>query len=142
MQKKCFKCLKVLPIFLFYKHSGMKDGHLNKCKMCAKADVRLNYSEKVEQYREYERKRYKEPKRRASLSASYKESCKRKPGKYRSRYEISNALRSGKLIKPKNCSMCGSDKRIEAHHVDYRSPLNIVWVCFSCHRHKIHGISK
>lgn len=39
MQKKCFKCQKVKPIEQFYKHKMMKDGHLNKCIVCARNDV-------------------------------------------------------------------------------------------------------
>ena len=37
-EKKCFKCDNILPLDMFYKHSGMTDGHLNKCKICTKND--------------------------------------------------------------------------------------------------------
>lgn len=40
MEKRCFKCYKILPIEDFYKHKRMGDGHLNKCKYCTKNDVR------------------------------------------------------------------------------------------------------
>lgn len=43
-EKKCFKCEISLPISEFYKHKGMSDGHLNKCKICTKKDVILNES--------------------------------------------------------------------------------------------------
>ncbi len=41
-EKKCFKCENILPLCDFYKHKGMSDGHLNKCKNCTKSDVRKN----------------------------------------------------------------------------------------------------
>ena len=37
--KKCFKCEAERPLSDFHKHSGMKDGRLNKCKYCVVQDV-------------------------------------------------------------------------------------------------------
>jgi len=37
-EKTCFKCGDLKPISDYYKHKGMSDGHLNKCKLCTRKD--------------------------------------------------------------------------------------------------------
>lgn len=56
-KKKCFKCGKVKPLSEFYKHKEMLDGHLNKCKACARKDVQENYKNNRQHYNEYDKKR-------------------------------------------------------------------------------------
>ena len=55
--KICFKCKEEKTLSEFYKHSAMKDGHINKCKKCAAKDVRENYSKKVKDPEWAERQR-------------------------------------------------------------------------------------
>ncbi len=57
--KECFKCNVIKPLSDFYKHEAMGDGHLNKCKECAKKDVKSRYCVLIEdsEWKEKERAR-------------------------------------------------------------------------------------
>ena len=61
--KTCFKCNTEKPLTEFYVHPQMGDGHLNKCKDCAKRDVRAHRAAN-DSVREYDRERAKLPHRR------------------------------------------------------------------------------
>ena len=53
--------------------------------------------------------------------------------KRRASSAVNDAVRYGKLIKPDACSKCGRVSRIHGHHPDYSKPLDVVWLCRSCH---------
>jgi hypothetical protein len=61
--------------------------------------------------------------------------------KYRARYpekklaqgRLNDAIRYGHIVKPDVCSRCGKKGRIDAHHSDYSKPLDVEWLCRSCH---------
>ncbi len=129
--KTCFKCNVAKPLTDFYVHPQMGDGRLNKCKECAKADVRKNYSENLDYYREYDRKRFQEsPERQQQLRDLYR---KRTPRETKANYTLTNAVRDGRVQKPDGCWHCGSATNVEGHHVHYDWPLDVVWLCRSCH---------
>ena len=59
--------------------------------------------------------------------------------KRRARSAVAYALKSGKLTKPDHCSICGCKSDvIQAHHESYDKPLEVMWLCFKCHR-SLHG---
>lgn len=53
--------------------------------------------------------------------------------KHSARNKVYRAIKSGKLVKATECSQCGSIHRIQAHHIDYSKPLEVVWLCRTCH---------
>lgn len=54
------------------------------------------------------------------------------------RAAVRRAVSSGALVRPEKCSRCGSGGRIQAHHHDYDKPLDVEWLCASCHLER-HG---
>lgn len=43
------------------------------------------------------------------------------------------AIRQGILVRPDTCSSCNCECVPHAHHPDYSKPLDVVWLCASCH---------
>jgi hypothetical protein len=136
-EKVCFRCGATKPLTDFYRHSGMADGRLNKCKECTKTDVSVNYAGKRQQYAEYERKRYQESDRHANALERHKAHNERNPDKYRARYAVNNALRDGRLVRGP-CEKQPCDRKVEAHHDDYTQPLAVHWMCRKHHLEE-HG---
>lgn len=131
--KRCFKCGEAKAVDEFYRHPMMADGHLGKCKECAKTDVKANRRERAEHYSDYEAERFKTARRKAQVLESLR---RQDPVKRRARYAVSNAIRDGRLVRSP-CEVCGHWKS-EAHHDDYSKPLEVRWLCFKHHR-ELHG---
>jgi hypothetical protein len=72
----------------------MADGHLGKCKECARADVSQNYRANLEHYTAYERERFAKPERKAMVR---KYANGRPEEKRRAAYLTSNAIREAAL---------------------------------------------
>lgn len=143
--KRCFRCLRTLPLESFYPHKQMKDGHLNKCKECAKRDEKLYRQKRLEHYRQYDKARASSPSR-VMARAAYRKTAAGKlavakahanykirfPNRRKAQHIVGNAIRDGKLAK-NPCFVCGNEKT-EAHHPDYDRPLDVVWLCNKHHR--------
>src|SRR5690554_2860406 len=111
-EKKCFKCGEVKSLSSFYKHKGMADGHVNKCKECNKKDVIDNRKKNVDYYREYDRARGSRQTR--EYQRNYRSEF---PMKYAAHRLVSNSLRDGRLSKPERCQECGElHEYIHGHH--------------------------
>lgn len=130
----CKYCEREQPDNLFRKHS-------RKCKPCQATatnrwrannpkkakESRLHYlATHKEHTREYNREWLKhntpwrdrnKPKRNASALLQY-------------------AVKVGKVKKPKTCSRCKREAYVVGHHHDYLKPLEVEWICQSCHRHE------
>ncbi len=147
--KTCFKCFRALELSEFYTHPAMADGHLNKCKQCARADTRERERLKMAtdiQWVLSERARHREKTRAARLagksmtgnsrlkSLNY---AARNPDKVAAHNAVRNAIKSGALD-PHPCVKCG--RKAQAHHEDYSKPLEVVWLCPK--HHAEHHVEK
>jgi hypothetical protein len=125
--KECFGCKKTKPLSGFYKHKQMKDGTLNKCIDCKKADSLAHREKNIHLVRAYDRKRGS--RMRPGYLKEYRE---RFPRKYAAHIAVRGAIRAGKLFH-EPCVVCGELKTV-AHHDDYCKPLNVRWMCQACHK--------
>jgi hypothetical protein len=142
MTHTCKVCGVTSDVAKFY--SGVN----TRCKECHKAKVRENRAEKADYYKTYDAYRYqhdpkvkKRHKRYAkteagktSLNAAREKWLKENAEKRACHTILNNAVRDGRAMKPSACQACGATNcRIEGHHSDYTKPLDVKWLCRSCH---------
>ncbi len=146
----CSKCKKLREECEFWKRNNRKSGLNSECKECAKERRTKAYRENKEDFREKRKIYYR--KNRDKLCAGQVESQKdnkryrkyqnkrlieKRKGndqKFLARQIVHIALKGKMIIKPEVCTQCMSREKIEAHHEDYSKPLEILWVCYECHR--------
>jgi aldehyde:ferredoxin oxidoreductase len=131
--KICRNCLRELPISSFYKHAKMADGHFNKCKDCIIAAASSYRSNNLETVREYDRERNSLPHRalaRASNLVLWRSENREKNLAHKA---VARAIEKGTIVRPDNCSRCFVICVPHAHHFDYDKPLEVIWLCASCH---------
>jgi len=80
----------------------------------------------LERQRDRERYQRHKKKRLAKIAA-------RDPKKRRAMWMVNNRKRSGTIVPPDACERCGSAGPLQAHHPDYSKPLDVVWLCTTCH---------
>lgn len=148
--KRCFKCQCLKPLDEFHRNQHMADGRINQCKECVKTYYKEYREKNHEHLMEYNRRYYQDsPENRAVNIAKSREWAKNNPTKtaaatrgWKKRNQdkihchnvINNAIRDGKIAKPDACSSCGkSGVKIHGHHPDYTKPLDVMWLCATCH---------
>jgi ribosomal protein S27AE len=161
MTKVCSSCKQRKDAAEFYKCHSHRDGLATSCKTCSSAYQKgwakrhveyLRAAKKADRVKNRERYNALTRERRRKDSGSRKletikrakqhgqelvEYCRRyrkeNPEKYRAHSVVTSAIRSGILIKPKRCEMCGSTHSLRAHHDNYDEPLYVRWLCARCH---------
>jgi hypothetical protein len=133
----CSKCKEDKSEDAFY-----PSQHRKWCKLCMKEyarNLKRNNPERARKWRQDSQRRYYE-RHKENVISQVKEWKKKHPEQSRARHKVERAIRSGKLVKPSICEMCGSSEYIQASHPghDYKKALEVRWLCVSCHR-KVDG---
>jgi len=120
--KRCPKCGHLGGLGFFYRARTKPGGITSWCKECTKSYA-------------------KEAQATIGGKLAHKKAIARQrmmfPEKIKARNAVCNAVRDGRLIR-QPCEVCGKIK-VEAHHLDYKKPFEIQWLCPYHHReqHKI-----
>jgi len=129
--KVCSSCKVEKSKSDFQVRRESKDGLTASCKACLKIRDRNRENESRRQKRrEYQKTEAGKQAHKRAMDAYHK----RYPMKYASHVITGNAIRDGKLIQASECSVCKSTEKIEGHHDDYTKPLEVRWLCESCHK--------
>ena len=141
----CIKCDKEQPDSEYYRSTIRANG-TGECKSCTRARVIANREAKIDYYREFDRKRANLPHRvqarkeyaqteagKQAHARATSKSRRESPYKYQATNAVNNAVRDGRLIKPDTCESCNNKCNPHGHHCDYNKPLDVMWLCVSCH---------
>ena len=143
--KVCTGCGKAKPVTEFYWSRGSPRP---RCKVCFNAEsksLEYYYANKEEcqakhrewaeknrgRCRKYGRDHYR---RTRAVRLRYRHE-NRDPQKERAHDAVRRALRNGTLVR-RPCQGCGG--MAESHHKDYSKPLEVTWLCSSCHK-RLHA---
>jgi hypothetical protein len=130
----CTQCRRNKLLESFYKQRNGSPLHI--CKECRQARSRRVYLNRAEYYKAQSADNHlKNRERTLKIHSDWR---KRNREKCRAQWQVWKAVRSGALVRSKYCEQCGAATQIQAHHFDYRQPLNVEWLCSGCHgeRHR------
>jgi len=122
--KRCSDCKHTKHCTEFYKSAHQWDGLDSRCKDC-------------------QRKRRKSPTGFANMAPAKMRALKQKwltahPDAALSGYRLRGQVRTGKVRRPSICANCGVSGYVEGHHENYSRPLDVTWLCRSCHKRRHH----
>jgi hypothetical protein len=128
----------------FHKAKGSKGGLQSYCKQCIfeyHAEYLPKNRDKQAVWERKYREKLKDGRRLKGHDAKYNA---RQKSKRKAQRILLKAIKSGTIIKADECIMpdCDCTENIEGHHHDYSRPLEVLWLCCSCHMTYHRGKTK
>jgi len=148
IMKKCTKCGEEKDRSGFYRDRTHVDGLQSRCKTCDNIAQRKYYENNRESlnkrssdYNENNKcrivicaQKYRSSKKGKSVSLkSANRYAKKFPLQRKAVVAVKCAIKAGKIHRKETCSTCGKKRLTDAHHHDYSKPLEVVFLCRSCH---------
>jgi len=139
----CKKCGIDKPTAAFRKSSNVASGIQGKCRICRSAELRALAMSDPEKERQRQERLRRSARGKARALRGAKISRLRHPEKAKARAAVKRALDRGLLVRPDTCKRCGiaPPKRYDGrsliqahHHHGYENPLDVEWLCHSCHQ--------
>lgn len=120
---QCNKCHQEKPLSDFHKLKGNK--YRKTCKLCIR-----EYDKSPIRKKRHNAWR-NSPKGKLRIKQYNNENKEEIRLRKRAQNAVHVAIRN-KILKRKPCEICGNLKA-QAHHEDYNEPLEVKWLCQSCH---------
>ena len=138
MKHKCKFCGEKKDVSDFdkiLKEGPREPWNLRRCKECTHQEYEVRYSDPKRRkalVTASSNWKKKNPERHAELAREYR---KRHPEKTTAQNRLNYAIKKGK-IKRLPCEVCGTTKKVHAHHVSYEPEdwYDVRWLCYVCHK--------
>jgi len=135
--KKCSKCRTLKYVSEFHINPSYTDGLSSACDPCCAIKDKDRISCRILvghpaycKADPWVSDTLRNPKRESERKRAYRFKDKYK---YKAQTKVNNAIRDRRLAS-KPCQICGSTKRIHAHHDDYSKMLDVRWLCPKHHK--------
>jgi len=130
--KRCGSCGEEKELSDFHDDKKAADGRQFRCKDCKREYCKEHYAKHSKRIKEQVGMYQQTDAGKASrkrCAETYRRSC---PQKAAAQNKLNRAVAGG-VITRQPCAVCGSADSVQGHHPDYTKPLDVVWLCRSCH---------
>ena len=133
--RQCKSCILIKQKKYYKKNDGRIKRYIEEWKKRNPDKVKKYKENHAEKQAEYYRNWYKtNGRKRAKDYKEYASLWREKNSKaYRAQLLAKQAVKWGFLKKSKRCEACKKERKIISHHKDYSKPLEVTWLCYSCH---------